>query len=119
MVEAVEHASRLDFYFGHLYYFYMNSLEKIMGEYEIRVFKQISEYKGKFLADISRLYEGQMLNSFEYYWGEKIKMYPTDPATALTIKSYGTKGYAGTGAKLSTKDIYLPNYSSIFNDDQK
>lgn len=91
LVDAIEHASRLDFYFGHLYYFYMHSLEKSIGQYEIRVFKQITEYKEKFLKEISRIYEGQMLNSFEYYWGNKIKMYPTEPDTALIIKTYGTK----------------------------
>ena len=98
----------------------MHSLEKIVGEYEIRVFKQITEYKEKFLNDISRLYEGQMLNSFEYYWGEKIKMYPTEPDTALIIKSYGTKKEATMmdkkPSKIGIKDIYLPNYSSIFNE---
>lgn len=90
-MQSIEHAGRLDFYFSHLYYFYMNSLEKTVGQYEIRCFKQISEYKDKFLYDMSKLFEGQMLNSFEYYWGEKVKMYPTDPDTAYAIKSYGTK----------------------------
>jgi hypothetical protein len=40
---------------------------------------------------MNKIYEGQMLNSFEMYWGEKIKMYPTDPNTAYQIKSYGSK----------------------------
>jgi hypothetical protein len=39
---------------------------------------------------MTRVYEGQALNSYEFYWGEKIKSYPTDPDTAFTIKSYGT-----------------------------
>lgn len=34
----------------------MHSLEKTIGQYEIRVFKQITEYKEKFLNDISRIF---------------------------------------------------------------
>jgi len=62
-MEAVERASKLSFYFAHSYYFYINSLEKIIGNEEIRVFKKVSDYKSKFLEEMNRLYEGQMLNS--------------------------------------------------------
>lgn len=69
LTEAIERSSRLSFYFAHSYYFYMVSLEKIVGSEEIQIFKKVSDYKGRFLEEMSRLYEGQMLNSVEFFIG--------------------------------------------------
>jgi len=47
-------------------------------------------------------------------------MYPTEPDTALIIKSYGTnKGtIVEKKVRVNVKDVYLPNYSSIFNENE-
>lgn len=45
-------------------------------------------------------------------------MYPTEADKALVIKSYGTKNeekMMDKKVKVGVKDIYLPNYSSIFS----
>jgi hypothetical protein len=52
----------LSFYFAHAYYFYIVSLEKVVGDDEIQTFKKVTDYKLKLLEEMCKLYEGQMLN---------------------------------------------------------
>ena len=56
LLHGMEKGSRLNFYFGHLYYFYIASLEKIVDKYEIQVLKKVSSYKDKFLESICRTF---------------------------------------------------------------
>lgn len=51
----------------------------------------MTEYKNKFLEDMSKLYEGQMLNSVEFFIGEKIKTVPIKSDIGYIIKMYGSK----------------------------
>ena len=41
--------SRLNFYFGHLFYFYMRSLEKNIKKTEIQILKPVVAYNQNFL----------------------------------------------------------------------
>lgn len=88
--DGMERASKLNFYFGHLYYFYMKSLEKTVNKNEIQVFKRVSEYKHNFLDVMCKYYEGQNLNSIELYGGFKSNVYPVEPELGYIIKTYGT-----------------------------
>lgn len=114
-MEAVERGSKLSFYFAHAYYFYINSLEKVITEDEIQVFKKVSDYKHKFLEEMNRLYEGQMLNSVEFFLGEKVKTVPVKSDIGYLIKMYGSKEvYKESSLTVKATDITLPNYSSHF-----
>ncbi len=44
LLTAMEKASKLSYTFGHIYYFYMASLEKIISPYEIQTFKPVEQY---------------------------------------------------------------------------
>lgn len=41
------------------------------------------------MEDMSRIYEGQMLNSVEYFLGEKTKTVAVKSDVGYTIKMYG------------------------------
>lgn len=53
----------MSFYFGHLYYFYMISLEKIINKNEVQILKKAFEYRQVFLEEMCKYYEGQNLSS--------------------------------------------------------
>ena len=67
----------MNFYFGHLYYFYMMSLEKIISKTEIQIFKKVNTYRESFLESMCKFYEGQSLSSIELYGGFKTNVYPS------------------------------------------
>ena len=114
--EAVERACRMNFYFAHKFYFYLLSLEKIVGVEEIQVFKKVTDFKNKFLEEMNKVYEGQMLNSVEHLIGVKIKTIPNKSDVGYLIKMYGNKDLSDVKhINVSADDITLPNYSSMFN----
>jgi hypothetical protein len=47
--DALEKACKLNFYFAHAFYFYLLSLEKIVGTDEIQTFKKVTDYRQKIL----------------------------------------------------------------------
>ncbi len=44
---------RLNFYFAHLYYFYMKSLERYITKTEVQVIKPVVTYNERFLKELS------------------------------------------------------------------
>ncbi len=115
MTEAIEKASKLSFYFAHSIFFYINSLEKIIKEDEIQEFRKVTDFKTKFIEEMNKSYEGQMLNSVEHFLGEKVKTVATKSDIAYLIKMYGYKDVSGLAdVKVTPEDITLPNYTSIF-----
>jgi len=115
LMEAIEKASRLSFYFAQAFYFYMNSLEKNISPDEIQVFKKVSDYNAKFLEEMNKKYEGQLLNSVEYFINETIKSVSNKSEIGYQIKIYGTKEYTyDLNDIVKSSDITLPTYSSYF-----
>ena len=110
----MEKAARLSFYFAHNYYFQLNSLEKIIVGEEVQVFKKVTEYKRRFLDDMKRVYEGQMLNSVEYSIGEKIKTVAQKSDVDYLVRMYGYREAWDCPDTVKAVDIALPNYASVF-----
>lgn len=93
----------------------MVSLEKIIGNEEIQIFKKVTDYKNRFLEEMNRLYEGQMLNSVEFFIGEKIKTVSVKSDIGYIMKMYGAKDTRiDEDTTVTPKDVTLPNYSSFF-----
>ena len=56
MSEAINKASKTNFYFAHSFYFYLLSLEKIIGEEDIQIFKKVTDFKTAFMEEMSKTY---------------------------------------------------------------
>lgn len=63
---------------------------------------------------MSKLYEGQMLNSVEFFIGEKIKTVPVRADVGYLIKMYGSKEHNSEETSVKANDVFLPNYASLF-----
>ncbi len=64
---------------------------------------------------MNKIYEGQMLNSVEYFIGEKVKTFNVKSDLGYTMKLYGTKDIMNESEfVIKPSDVALPNYSSIF-----
>lgn len=63
LLDGVEKACKMSFYFGHLYYFYMISLEKIVEKNEVQILKKAFEYRQTFLEEMCKFYESSNLSS--------------------------------------------------------
>lgn len=64
---------------------------------------------------MNKLYEGQMLNSVEFFIGEKIKTVPVKSDIGYIMKMYGAKDTRiDEDTTVTPKDVTLPNYSSFF-----
>lgn len=75
----------------------------------------MTDYKSKFLQEMNRLYEGQLLNSVEHFIGEKIKTVSNQSDIGYLMKIYGTKDTVNMNElRICAEDITLPNYSSVY-----
>lgn len=64
---------------------------------------------------MNKLYEGQMLNSIEFFIGEKIKTVSVKSDIGYIMKMYGAKDTRiDEDTTVTPKDVTLPNYSSFF-----
>lgn len=75
LLDSLEKACKMSFYFGHLYYFYMLSLEKIIEKNDVQILKKAYEYRQSFLLEMCKYYEGSALSSVELYGGFKTNVY--------------------------------------------
>ena len=76
----------------------------------------MTDFKQKFLEEMNKIYEGQMLNSVEHFIGEKVKTIPNQSDVAYLIKMYGSKDLSDIKSiKVKAEDIALPNYSPMFS----
>ena len=78
------------------------------------MFKKVTGYKKRFLDEMKRVYEGQMLNSVEYSIGEKIKTVGQKSDVDYLVKMYGYKEVWDCPDTVKPADIPLPNYASVF-----
>ena len=115
---SIERACKLDFYFAHMYYFYISSLEKIVSKYEIQTLKKVATYKEYFLNVMSAAYADQSLNSLEYYTLKKTLYSPTDNDVVYSIRTYGTDKEVNDKKrkKAFAEDIPLDIYTSVFQE---
>lgn len=60
-----------------------------------------------------------MLNSVELFTGEKVKTVPLRADIGYAIKAYGSGEPTSEDLVINSKDISLPNYSSIFKDNDE
>lgn len=59
--------SKLNYYFAHLYYFYMKSLEKNITKTEIQVLKPVIDYNQNFVKQMGLHYENVKLTCLDLY----------------------------------------------------
>jgi len=64
--------SKLNFYFGHLYYFYMKSIEKNITKTEIQVLEPVFKYNNSFIETMSRHFNGIDLIALDLFIEDKI-----------------------------------------------
>lgn len=112
-------ASKLTFYFAHLYYFYMNSLTKIILKNDTVVFHKVVKFNQDLLATLSEEFEKKQLIINDWYLKEPLERNPliTD-VIAGNIRKYGTieEDEIKVGQIVEASDIVLSNYTSIFED---
>lgn len=56
LLDGLEKACKMSFYFAHLYYFYMISIEKIVGKNEVQILKKAEDYRKNFLDEMCKYY---------------------------------------------------------------
>ena len=67
MITDLLAASRLSFYFAHLYYFYMNSLSKIVFKNDVVVFHQVMKFNDKLINTLSEEFDKKQLIINDWY----------------------------------------------------
>jgi hypothetical protein len=83
--------SKLNYFFGHLYYFYMNSLSKIVGGYDEYTYGQVTRYNQQLLDLLCKDFGDLRLIAKDFYLGATTRRNSVGrPAVMDTIRKYGT-----------------------------
>lgn len=108
-------ACRLNYFFGHLYYFYMNSLSKVIINNSEYSYGQVKKYNALLLDLMSKEFGDNRLICTDFYNGMR-KPVTERPAVADNVKKYGTieEDECNKGMEITAEDISLPSYYSIY-----
>jgi hypothetical protein len=84
---------RLNFYFAHLFYYYMRSLEKNIKKTEIQILKPVVDYNRNFLRLMDEHYKELRLTCLDLYIDEAVDRRSVEQQTQArnTILNYQTK----------------------------
>lgn len=111
---------KLNYYFAHLYYFYMKSLEKNITKTEIQVLNPVIDYNNKFIKQMAHHYDSLKLTCLDLYIDEHTTRKhpePDDYAKNVIYEYETSKIEYGKLAKVKGEDIVLNKYRSIFEGD--
>lgn len=85
--------AKLNFYFAHLYYFYMKSLEKNITKEQIQVLRPVVEYNKWFRRELGTHYKDIELTSLDLFIQDMVPKvaYESDEFTKNMILEYESK----------------------------
>jgi hypothetical protein len=63
----MEQICKLNFYFAHLYYFYMKSIEKNVTKIETQILKPVVEYNEKIVSELKEHYKNVQCSALDQY----------------------------------------------------
>ena len=84
---------KLNFYFAHLFYYYVRSLEKNIKKTEIQILKPVVDYNKRFLQLMDDHYKDIKLTCLDLYIDEAVDRRSVEQQTQArnTILNYQTK----------------------------
>lgn len=106
----------LNFYFAHLYFYYMKSIEKNITGTEIQILKPVVDYNIKLAAQLSENFSKIKLTCLDLYLDEERSQNKCeDEFVKRVIVDYeSSKTSYGKFTKVKTTDVELHEYRSIF-----
>lgn len=110
-------ACRLNYFFGHLYYFYMNSLSKVIINNSEYSYGQVKKYITLLLDIMSKEFGEARLICTDFYMGMRKAPVTEKPAIADNIRKYGTveEDECNRAMEITADDISLPAYFSLYD----
>lgn len=117
MLEDMVAACRLNYFFGHHYYFYMNSLSKVIVGNSEYSYEQVKKYNQQLLELMCKDFGDMRLISRDFYLGVLTRRNSLGrPAVKDNIRKYGTiqEDECNKSIEVEADDIALPNYYSIY-----
>lgn len=118
LMDDMIHACHLSYSFAHLYYFYMNSLSKVIINQSEYSYGQVKKYNQQLLDLMCRDFGDMHLISKDFYLGVKNRRNSiTKLAINDNIRKYGTveEEECNKSMDVEADDITLPNYYSIYS----